>query len=282
MDHAGLMKRRSSLQLAQEPPSVLQQGLHLVSLGATIPCEHSMSTCVPVPLGGARSPRAAMHAAAALAVHRRRAAGGAVACPRPAARARHHRSGVADMTAAHALAPRLASAHSRSPAAPDAMSGSTPIRCACCVTLPTIARPPSCTDKFCTVIARSSLLRWRLSASTWAAKVRDSRVNARAMPSCCARSSVQASRQAQRIAAMCTDTICDTSIASMESLGAMLLIVEIMKARLASSGFCPTTLALTNCRSMPCIASRSAAPSASASSCSPTCGSGWLIAMRRL
>ena len=52
------------------------------------------------------------------------------------------------------------------------------------------------------------------------------------------------------------ETICAASMASMESLGAMLFIIEIMKARLASSGFCAITLAFTNCFRMPCNASR--------------------------
>jgi hypothetical protein len=64
-------------------------------------------------------------------------------------------------------------------------------------------------------------------------------------------------------------------MASTESLGLMLFTIEIMKARLTSSGLSPFTLAFTNCRRMPCIASRSATPNASAMSCSPSSGSGW-------
>ncbi len=48
-----------------------------------------------------------------------------------------------------------------------------------------------------------------------------------------------------------------------------------MKDRLTSSGLPSLTLALTNCRRMPSIASRSVAPSAFAISCSPSSGSGW-------
>src|SRR5712675_2836641 len=49
-------------------------------------------------------------------------------------------------------------------------------------------------------------------------------------------------------------------MASTESLGLMLFTIEIMKPRLTSSGLSSFTLAFTNCRRMPCIASRSATP----------------------
>src|ERR1700722_13748356 len=55
----------------------------------------------------------------------------------------------------------------------------------------------------------------------------------------------------------------------------MLFTIEIMKERLPSSGLPPLTLALTNCRRMPSIASQSATPNAFAMSCSPSPGSGW-------
>jgi hypothetical protein len=58
-------------------------------------------------------------------------------------------------------------------------------------------------------------------------------------------------------------------------LGLMLFTIEIMKERLISSGFSPLTLAFTNCFRMPCIASRSATPNASAMSRSPSSESGW-------
>src|SRR5450631_2414852 len=64
-------------------------------------------------------------------------------------------------------------------------------------------------------------------------------------------------------------------MASTESLGLMLFTIEIMKARLTSSGLSFFTLAFTNCRRMPCIASRSGTPNASAMSRSPSSGSGW-------
>ncbi|RTE94238.1 hypothetical protein D6B98_08905 [Bradyrhizobium sp. LVM 105] len=111
---------------------------------------------------------------------------------------------------AHAVVPCNTSARlgSGSPASRDgtspasvALPGSPTVRCACCATFPTIALPPSCTDRFCTVIGRSPLPRWRLRASIWAAKVRASRVIVRATPSCCARSSVKARRQAERMVA---------------------------------------------------------------------------------
>ena len=58
----------------------------------------------------------------------------------------------------------------------------------------------------------------------------------------------------------------------------MLFTIEIMKERLTSSGLSPLTLAFTSCRRMPCIASRSATPNASAISWSPISGSGWSMA----
>ena len=67
-------------------------------------------------------------------------------------------------------------------------------------------------------------------------------------------------------------------MASMESRGLMLFTIEIMKERLTSSGLSPLTLAFTNCLIMPCIASRSATPSAFTISCSPSWGSGWSMA----
>ena len=70
-------------------------------------------------------------------------------------------------------------------------------------------------------------------------------------------------------------------MASTESLGLMLSTIEIMKERLTASGLSPITLALTNCRSMPYIASRSATPKASDISRSPCSGSGWSMAMPR-
>ena len=70
-------------------------------------------------------------------------------------------------------------------------------------------------------------------------------------------------------------------MASMASLGLMLSTIEIMKARLTASGFRPFTLAFTNCRRMPSIASRSPTPNVSAISCSPSCGSGWSMANPR-
>ncbi len=63
-----------------------------------------------------------------------------------------------------------------------------------------------------------------------------------------------------------------------ESLGLMLFTIEILKARLTASGLSRFTLAFTSCRRMPCIASRSATPNASAMSCSPSSGSGWSMA----
>src|SRR5207245_8750457 len=65
-----------------------------------------------------------------------------------ATRAREHRSGVAGVIA-HACAFRLAAI--RAAGAADTLSET--ITLACCVTLPTMALPPSPTDTFCTVMA---------------------------------------------------------------------------------------------------------------------------------
>lgn len=63
----------------------------------------------------------------------------------------------------------------------------------------------------------------------------------------------------------------------------MPFIIEIMKARLSSSGFFRITLAFINCLRMPCSASLSTAPSASAISRSPACASGcWITMLRRV
>src|SRR4029453_1485202 len=141
-------------------------------------------------LGRPGSPCAAVHAAALPAVHRRRAARFAGAGFGAATRARQHRAGISDVIA-HACAARLASAESRRRLEPlafgafraaDAGFLSDTITLACCVTLPTMALPPSPTDTFCTVMAGSPWLRARLGAPIWAGNVRASRPNAGAAP----------------------------------------------------------------------------------------------------
>src|SRR5205814_5488793 len=118
---------------------------------------------VPVCLGRAGSRCAAVHAAALVAVHRRRAARAAGTGLGATTRARQHRFGNSDVIA-HASAARLASAESRlrleraafgAFCAADAGLLSDTITRACCVTLPTMALPPSATDTFCTVMAGS-------------------------------------------------------------------------------------------------------------------------------
>ncbi len=79
--------------------------------------------------------RAAVHAAAELAAHRGRAAGVAFARAGAAARARRHRARVAGATGTQAAPPFETLA--RSPGI--GMSASLTVRCACCVTFPTIA-----------------------------------------------------------------------------------------------------------------------------------------------
>src|SRR5216683_2029552 len=98
--------------------------------------------------------RTAVHAAAPFAAHRRRAARSAGADFCPATRARQHRFGIAGVVA-HAFASRFASTGSCSfaprsgietiRASVTAGAGllSETITLACCVTLPTMALPPS-------------------------------------------------------------------------------------------------------------------------------------------
>ena len=112
---------------------------------------------------GAPDLGAAVHAAAFPAVHRRRAArvvgtGSGATTP-----ARQHRAGIAGVIA-HACASRLALAESRFRLEPEPFGAfraadagllSETITRACCVTLPTMALPPSPTDTFRTVMAGS-------------------------------------------------------------------------------------------------------------------------------
>src|SRR5260221_4743104 len=99
---------------------------------------------IPVSPGRAGPRRTAMHAAALFAAHRRRAARAAGTDFCAATRARQHRAGIAGVVA-HACASGFASTET--------------ITLACCVTLPTVALPPSPTDTFCTVTTGSPWLR---------------------------------------------------------------------------------------------------------------------------
>ena len=196
---ASLAKARSfethSLHFLQQLPRFTQKRPNLSSFGDRFPCEQAMRARVLVCLWRAGSLCAAVHAAALPAVHRWRAARVAGTCFGTTTRAYQHRAGVAGVIA-HGS--RLLSAEARrrlEPAAfgafraADAGLVSDTITFACWVTLPTMALPPSPTDTFCTVMAGSPWLRWRLSASIWAGKVRARRPKARAALSCWAISS---------------------------------------------------------------------------------------------
>src|SRR5262249_41153654 len=150
----GLFLKPRSLHLLKQLPRFPQQRLNLLSLGDRIPREQTVLARVLVCPWRAGSRCAAVHAATLLAVHRRRAARVAAAGLGATTRARQHRAGISDMIA-HACASRLASTQSRlcpTPAAFDAFRVadaaflSDTITRACCVTLPTMALPPSPTD----------------------------------------------------------------------------------------------------------------------------------------
>lgn len=110
-----------SLHLFQQLPRFTQQHLNLPSLSDRVPAEHPMLASVPVCLRRAGSLCAAVHAAALLPVHRRRAARAAGARLGATTRARQHRAGVSDVIA-HACASRLASAESRRHPEPAALA----------------------------------------------------------------------------------------------------------------------------------------------------------------
>jgi probable addiction module antidote protein len=156
-----------SLHLFQQLPRFPQQHLNLPSLGECTPGEQAVLARVPVCCWRAGSRCATVHAAARFAAHRRRAARAAAAGFGATTWACQHRAGIAGVIA-HACAYRSASAESRlrreRPAfgafrAADAGFLSDTITFACCVTLPTMALPPSPTDTFCTVMAGSPWLR---------------------------------------------------------------------------------------------------------------------------
>ena len=134
-----------SFDLLQQLPRFAQQVSNLPALGDRLLREQAVLARVLVSPWRAGFQRAAVHAATPFAAHRRRAARSAGADFRAATRARPHRAGIAGVIA-HACASRFAS------------TSETSTR-ACCVTLPTMALPPSATDTFCTVMAGSPLLR---------------------------------------------------------------------------------------------------------------------------
>ena len=146
--------RNRSLHRLQKLPRFAQQSLNLPSFGDRVPGEQAVLAGVLVCPWRAGSRRTAVHAAALFAAHRRRAAqaAGTDFCAAP--RARPHRAGSAGVTS-HAQASRLASTGSCSRsersgvgtfrAAVTAVAPflSETITLACCVTLPTMALPPS-------------------------------------------------------------------------------------------------------------------------------------------
>src|SRR5262249_40367792 len=100
-----------SFHLFQQLPRFTQQRPYLPSLGDRIPREQAVLARLLVCRWRAGSLCAAMHAAAILAVHRRRAARIAGTGLGATTRARQHRAGISDVIA-HACASRLASAES--------------------------------------------------------------------------------------------------------------------------------------------------------------------------
>lgn len=161
------VRQAPSLHLFQQLPRFPQQRLNPPSLGDRIPREQPVLARVLVCPWRAGSRCAAVHAAALLAVHRRRAARVAATGSGATTRARQHRAGISDVSA-HAWASRLDQAESRlrleraafvTFRAAEAGFLSETITLACCVTLPTMALPPSPTDTFCTVMAGSPWLR---------------------------------------------------------------------------------------------------------------------------
>src|SRR4029079_12831537 len=143
-----------SLHLLQQLPRFTQQRLNLPSLGDRTPGEAAVLARVLICPRRAGPLCAAMHAAALSAVHRRRAARAIGTGFGATTRARQQRAGISDVIA-HACACRLASAASRRRLEPEAFGAfraadaaflSETITRACCVTLPTMALPPSPTD----------------------------------------------------------------------------------------------------------------------------------------
>ena len=108
----------------------------------------------------ARSRRAAMHATSLLAMHRRRLAGRARASLGATARARQHRAGIARVIAGHLAGLRLngtevgagsptvfiAGPFGSARACGNAAAWVGPVARGVCVTLPTMAWPPSLTE----------------------------------------------------------------------------------------------------------------------------------------
>src|SRR5882724_1085933 len=133
--------RNRSFHRLQKLPCFAQQGLNLPSFGDRFPGEQAVLAGILVCPWRAGSRRTAVHEAAFFAAHRRRAAQAAGTDFCAATWAGQHRAGIAGVIA-HGCAGPL----------------SETITLACCVTLPTMALPPSWIDTFCTVMAGSPLV----------------------------------------------------------------------------------------------------------------------------
>src|SRR6266852_4730292 len=152
--HSSLGNATTSSHRLEQLPRFAQQGPNPPSLGGRVLGEQAVLARVLVSPWRAASWRAAVHAAALFAAHRRRAARAAGTDFCPATRARQHRTGIAGVIA-HACVCRLASAGSCSRLESSGIgtiraavtAGAGPLSetstLACCVTLPTMALPPS-------------------------------------------------------------------------------------------------------------------------------------------
>ena len=148
-----------SLHPLQKLPRLAQQVLYPLSLGDLRPGEQPVLARVPVAPWRAGSRRTAMHAAAFFAVHGVCAAlatrtefGAATRVVHLHSQSAAHRAALDGLF--HDHVPLPLGAHRASAAAGAGFLSDT-ITFACCVTLPTMALPPSATDTFCTVMAGS-------------------------------------------------------------------------------------------------------------------------------
>lgn len=160
----GVQRKRPSrafLQLVQQCQCLAQQVPDRAAFCKPVLCKYAMLPRIPVAPRRAGSCRAAVHAAARLAVHGRRAAKASAAGPGAAAPARPHRLVAAGSAVAHAVPPCVTSARSRSPASRGGINPVSPAVSGLAASAPAgrVALPPSRAGRLCTVIARSPLLR---------------------------------------------------------------------------------------------------------------------------